>query len=151
MKQLFIFTATILACMGMRAQETGIDSVLRQIEANNKELQANAQLISSQKLESRTENNLPDPTLSYAHLWDSKNSDETVGEMVVSQSFDFPTLYITRGKMNRLKTGALDAQAATMRHAAGRKKARTDSPVGYGAQVEHGSRVGGKSYNQHLA
>ena len=96
MKQLFIFTATILACMGMRAQETGIDSVLRQIEANNKELQANAQLISSQKLESRTENNLPDPTLSYAHLWDSKNSDETVGEMVVSQSFDFPTLYITR-------------------------------------------------------
>lgn len=55
MKQLFIFTATILACMGMRAQETGIDSVLRQIEANNKELQANAQLISSQKLESRTE------------------------------------------------------------------------------------------------
>lgn len=115
MKQLFIFTATILACMGIRAQETGIDSVLRQIEANNKELQANAQLISSQKLESRTENNLPDPTLSYAHLWDSKNSDETVGEMVVSQSFDFPTLYITRGKMNRLKTGALDAQAATMR------------------------------------
>ena len=115
MKQLFIFTATILACMGMRAQETGIDSVLRQIEANNKELQANAQLISSQKLESRTENNLPDPTLSYAHLWDSKNSDETVGEMVVSQSFDFPTLYITRGKINRLKTGALDAQAATMR------------------------------------
>lgn len=115
MKQLFIFTATILACMGMRAQETGIDSVLRQIEANNKELQANAQLISSQKLESRTENNLPDPTLSYAHLWDSKNSGKTVGEMVVSQSFDFPTLYITRGKMNRLKTGALDAQAATMR------------------------------------
>ena len=115
MKQLFIFTATILAYMGMRAQETGIDSVLRQIEANNKELQANAQLISSQKLESRTENNLPDPTLSYAHLWDSKNSNETVGEMVVSQSFDFPTLYITRGKMNRLKTGALDAQAATMR------------------------------------
>ena len=105
----------ITFCSSMRAQETGIDSVLRQIEANNKELQANAQLISSQKLESRTENNLPDPTLSYAHLWDSKNSDETVGEMVVSQSFDFPTLYITRGKMNRLKTGALDAQAATMR------------------------------------
>lgn len=115
MKQIFILTAALLTCMGMRAQDTGIDSVLRQIEANNKELQANAQLISSQKLENKAENNLPDPTLSYAHLWDSKNSDETVGEMVVSQSFDFPTLYVTRGKMNRLKTGALDAQAATMR------------------------------------
>ncbi len=115
MKQIFILTAALLTCMGMRARDTGIDSVLRQIEANNKELQANAQLISSQKLENKAENNLPDPTLSYAHLWDSKNSDETVGEMVVSQSFDFPTLYVTRGKMNRLKTGALDAQAATMR------------------------------------
>lgn len=72
MKQIFILTAALLACMGMRAQDTGIDSVLRQIEANNKELQANAQLISSQKLENKAENNLPDPTLSYAHLWDSK-------------------------------------------------------------------------------
>ena len=114
MKHILI-AAALLSCIGMRAQNTGIDSVLRQIEANNKELQANAQLISSQKLENKTENNLPDPTLSYAHLWDSKNSSETVGEMVVSQSFDFPTLYVTRGKMNRLKTGALDAQAATVR------------------------------------
>lgn len=78
MKHILI-AAALLSCIGMRAQNTGIDSVLRQIEANNKELQANAQLISSQKLENKTENNLPDPTLSYAHLWDSKNSSETVG------------------------------------------------------------------------
>ena len=37
MKQIFILTAALLTCMGMRAQDTGIDSVLRQIEANNKE------------------------------------------------------------------------------------------------------------------
>lgn len=72
-KRISILSAVaLLACMGAGAQDTGIDSVLRQIEANNKELQANAQLISSQKLESKAENNLPDPTLSYAHLWDSK-------------------------------------------------------------------------------
>ena len=93
-----------------------IDFVLQQIEMNNKELKANAQLISSQKLENKTVNNLPDPTLSYAHLWDSKNSNETVGELVVSQSFEFPTIYATRGKMNRFKTGALDAQAIAFRH-----------------------------------
>lgn len=72
MKQILITTIALLICLGIRAQNQGIDSVLRQIEANNKELQANAQLISSQKLENKTENNLPDPTLSYAHLWDSK-------------------------------------------------------------------------------
>ena len=95
-KRFFIFSAAILAFAGMSAQTSGIDAVLQQIEANNKELQANSHLISSQKLENKTNNNLPDPTLSYAHLWDSKNSDATVGEMVISQSFDFPTLYARR-------------------------------------------------------
>ncbi|AVM51765.1 outer membrane protein TolC [Bacteroides zoogleoformans] len=115
MKQIFLLSAVILSSAEVCAQTSGIDDVLRQIEANNKELQANAHLIVSQKLENKTDNNLSDPTLSYAHLWDSKNSNETVSELVVSQSFDFPTLYATRGKMNRLKTNALDAQAAAFR------------------------------------
>ena len=61
----------------MRAQSIGIDEVLHRIEANNKELQANEQLITSQKLEAKTDNNLPDPTLSYAHLWGAKDKSET--------------------------------------------------------------------------
>ena len=65
-KRFFIFSAAILAFAGMSAQTSGIDAVLQQIEANNKELQANSHLISSQKLENKTNNNLPDPTLSYA-------------------------------------------------------------------------------------
>lgn len=48
MKQLLISTALFLSVAGTSAQTSGIDTVLRQIEANNKELQANAQLISSQ-------------------------------------------------------------------------------------------------------
>lgn len=115
MKRIFILSAILLTCIRIGAQNNNIDVILRQIEANNKELKANAQLISSQKLENKATNNLPDPTLSYAHLWDSTNSGETVGELVVSQSFDFPTLYATRGQMNRYKSGALDAQATAMR------------------------------------
>lgn len=115
MKKILILSAFLLFLAETSAQTSGINAILRQIEANNKELQANAQLISSQKLENKTDNNLPDPTLSYAHLWDSKESDKTVGELVVAQSFDFPTLYATRGKMNRLKTNALDAQATAFR------------------------------------
>ena len=62
MKRITILAATLFALSGLQAQ-TGIDGVLRNIETNNKELQANAQLIASQKLETRTDNNLPDPTL----------------------------------------------------------------------------------------
>lgn len=116
MKRILILSAAALILAGgMRAQSVSIDEVLHRIEANNKELQANAQLIASQKLENKSENNLPDPTLSYSHLWGAKDKDETIGELVVSQSFDFPTLYATRSQVNRLKTGALDAQSTAFR------------------------------------
>lgn len=102
---------TLTGCAGTEQHRTGI----KNIETNNKELQANAQLITSQKLESKTDNNLPDPTLSYAHLWGAKDKNETIGELVVSQSFDFPSLYATRNKLNRLKAGAYDSQADVFR------------------------------------
>ena len=114
MKQITLFTAALLTFAGMQAQNS-IDQVLRNIEANNKELQANARLISSQKLEAKTDNNLADPTLSYAHLWGSKDKSETIGELVVSQSFDFPSLYASRAKLNRLKTNSFDGQASVFR------------------------------------
>ena len=107
MKKITIFTATLLAIAGVQAQ-SNIEQVLRNIEANNKGLQANAQLISSQKLEAKTDNNLADPSLSYAHLWGAKDKNETIGELVVSQSFDFPSLYASRAKLNRLKTSSFD-------------------------------------------
>ena len=114
MKRIIIissFAATALFTLtgGVQAQNS-IEQVLKNIETNNKELQANAQLITSQKLESKTDNNLPDPTLSYAHLWGAKDKNETIGELVVSQSFDFPSLYATRNKLNRLKAGLTTAR-----------------------------------------
>ena len=116
MKQIITIGAALLLLTAGSAQaQNSIEQVLRNIETNNKELQANKQLIQSQKLEARTDNNLPDPTLSYAHLWGSKDKSETIGELVVSQSFDFPSLYATRNKLNRLKIGAYDSQADVFR------------------------------------
>ncbi|NDV65631.1 TolC family protein [Bacteroides sp. 224] len=114
MKQ-FIFTAALFLTMGAQAQTSSIDRILNEIEQNNKELKANESLIQSQKLEAKTDNNLPDPTVSYAHLWGKKNSDATVSEMVISQSFDFPTLYASRHKLNKLKMGTFDGQADIIR------------------------------------
>ena len=109
MKQIITIGAALLLLNAGSAQaQNSIEQVLRNIETNNKELQANKQL-------ARTDNNLPDPTLSYAHLWGSKDKSETIGELVVSQSFDFPSLYATRNKLNRLKIGAYDSQADVFR------------------------------------
>lgn len=110
-------TAALLALsLGAAAQtDHGIDRILRGIETNNKELQANAQLIASQKLTARSDNNLADPTLSYAHLWGNKDKNNTIGELVVSQAFDFPTLYASRAQLNRLRSTAFDGQQKRMR------------------------------------
>ena len=58
-----LVSCALLALTGEVQAQSGIEQVLKNIEANNKELQANAQLITSQKLEAKTDNNLPDPTL----------------------------------------------------------------------------------------
>ncbi|MCD7900016.1 MAG: TolC family protein [Bacteroides sp.] len=114
MKQI-IFLFSLCFAVGVNAQQNSIEQVLTQIETNNIDLKANAQLIHSQKLEARTDNNLPDPTVSYAHLWGKENSDETVSELVISQSFDFPTLYASRNKLNKLKMSSFDSQASIAR------------------------------------
>lgn len=114
MKKNIISIVALLVFTSAKAQAP-IEQVLRNIETNNKELQANTQLVASQKLESKTDNNLPDPTLSYAHLWNNKDKNNTVGELVVSQSFDFPSLYFTRNKLNQLKSGAFDGQKNVFR------------------------------------
>ena len=114
MKRIGILCACLALAAGMHAQNS-IDAILRQVEANNRQLQANAQTVRAQKLENRASNNLADPTLSYAHLWDSDDKNITVGELVIAQSFDFPSLYVSRARLNRLKGQSLDAQSNALR------------------------------------
>ena len=119
MKKIYLICSLSLALLPvtMHGQGRGsaINAILQQIEMNNKQLQSNERITAAQKLENRAANNLPDPTLSYAHLWDSDDKDITVGELVIAQSFDFPSLYVTRAKLNRMKSGSLDAQANALR------------------------------------
>lgn len=114
-KRIIIVSIAFFAVAGMCAQTSGIESILREIEKNNKELQADRQFTLSQKLENKSGNNLSDPALSYSHLWDSDNSNNTVGELIISQSFDFPTLYTSRNRVNHLKANALDARTNATR------------------------------------
>ena len=100
-------------CLSLHAQTASIDRVLESIGTNNKALQANAQLIASQKLETRTAGNLPDPAFSYAYMQGA--GEATISEMTLSQRFDFPTLYAGRRRLNRLKADAFDSQAEVFR------------------------------------
>ena len=89
--------------------------ILRQVEAHNPDLKAHARQTAAEKLDNRADNNLDDPTLEYAHVWDRDDGSITQGELIVSQAFDFPTLYAARARRNRLRAGALDAEAQAYR------------------------------------
>lgn len=111
----YILVAALALLGGGAAAQTSIDEVLRSVEANNKELQANGRLIQAQKLEARMANNLPDPSVSYTHQYGNREGMGIQGELVASQSFDFPTVYVQRGKLVRARSEGFDRQGAALR------------------------------------
>lgn len=118
MKRIIILQILLLCLAGVGAQgqhAAEIERVLSQIERNNQALQANAQDMNAQRLAAKSENNLADPTLSYAHMWNNKDKSNTIGELTISQAFDFPTLYASRASLNRLRSSAFDSQQKQLR------------------------------------
>ena len=111
------YITTLLCIIGVSplfAQST-IEDVLKQIEENNPQIKSVEHLATAEKGETRATNNLANPTVSYAHLWDSKDSGLTESELEVAQSFEFPTAYIYRRKANKEKVSAIEAYALAQR------------------------------------
>lgn len=114
MKQFIVITLLASAALSVNGQNS-IDAVLRSIEANNKELQANNQLTVSKKLEAKLDNNLPDPSVSYVHQYGNREGMGIQGELVASQSFDFPAVYVQKNKLAKSKAASFDRQGAEFR------------------------------------
>lgn len=114
MKQFIVITLLASAALSVNGQNS-IDAVLRSIETNNKELQANNQLTVSKKLEAKLDNNLPDPSVSYVHQYGNREGMGIQGELVASQSFDFPSVYVQKNKLAKSKAASFDRQGAEFR------------------------------------
>lgn len=112
MKKLII---TIAFCLPIGMQAQSIDRVLQSIGQNNKELQSQVQLLKAQKMENRTANNLPDPTVSYSSFYKNGPGPGHGTELVATQGFDFPTQYITRNRQADLANEAIDKQQQAVR------------------------------------
>ena len=110
-----IWTFAVCVALSLTAQAQQIESVLRQIEQNNKELQAQQQLTDAAKMEVRAQNNLADPTVAYSPFFADGVDGVASSEMVVSMGFDFPTLYVGRHKAGNLQREMLDRQHQAIR------------------------------------
>ena len=90
MKRLTIFAAALFAATALHAQD--VESVLAQIEHNNKNLEALRRESEAAKLEVRTQNNLEDPSVEYSPFFAHGADGIASSELVVSQGFDVPSL-----------------------------------------------------------
>jgi len=112
-KQYMIGVVGLFLAGSLQAQN--IADVLQSIERNNKELQAQLQLTEAAKMEVQTQNSLSDPTIDYSPFFAKGVDGVASSELVVSQEFDFPTLYAERRQSGKLQQEVLDRQQQAVR------------------------------------
>lgn len=76
--------------------QMSFQAVMDSVEANNKLLSASRQYSEAQKLSAKTGIYLANPSVSYDKL---NNSAGNYSEMIISQSFDFPSAYFQKSKI----------------------------------------------------
>lgn len=114
-KVLNIKWISALFLLPLAAGAQGIDEVLQSVGQHNKVLQALQSNAEAAKLEARTSNSLGDFSVQYSPFFMPDVHGVSSSELVVSQGFDFPTLYGARHKSNRLRGEAIDWQYAASR------------------------------------
>lgn len=96
-------------------QATTITDVLSQIAANNPELQSSEAANAAEELSIRCDNSLPPTSIEYSPFFRPGVSGVASSELIVSQEFDFPTLYASRSRQATLERRAADNSTAVRR------------------------------------
>lgn len=84
-----------------------MEEVLFSVRANNPELLSLEKSLEAQIIAIKGENMPEDPSVEYSSFYSSSVSGQSGSELVVSQGFEFPTLYAARHKRNELSREAL--------------------------------------------
>ena len=90
-----------------------VEDVLRSVEMNNLELKALLKGNEASSLELKQQNSLDDLSVEYSPFFNANVSGMASSELVVTQGFDFPTLYGARRKANRLRRWSTLRRAVT--------------------------------------
>lgn len=114
MKRRLIIIALCTLCLP-RLQAQGVDELLQSVAQHNKALQAQRQADAAEKTGIEAENGLEDPSVEYSSFFSKGVSGQAGSELVVSQGFDFPTVYGQRSRAGRERKEAVDLRAEALR------------------------------------
>jgi cobalt-zinc-cadmium efflux system outer membrane protein len=101
--------------VGLLAQTSEIESVLQEVEQNNKALKAMVSYMESQRLALKSTNNLPDPQFGAYLLPFGEHSTGNYTEFQISQTIEFPTVYGARGSLIDNQSIKLDLEYQSKR------------------------------------
>lgn len=113
MKSTIFAIAAFMAATSLQAQS--LTDVLASVERNNTELKALQKGNEAARLDLKQANNLEGLSVEYSPFFNSAARGIASSELVVTQGFDFPTLYGARRKAARLQGEAIDMQYRTAR------------------------------------
>ena len=105
MRSIIIGLFAIGLSLNVQAQSY-LKEVLQAVENNNLSLKAQNNYIESQKLGYKTEMNLANPEIEYEKNFSNSNGNPY--EILISQDFDFPTVYLQKNKIKKAKTANLN-------------------------------------------
>lgn len=113
MKKIILVAMAFAAVVSIEAQD--INTILKSVEQNNMELKAMLKGNEAADIEIKSENTLEDLSIEYSPFFQSETSGIASSELVITQGFDFPTLYGARKKAGKLQRNVLDMQYQTAR------------------------------------
>lgn len=109
MTRLIISVLFIYVTIAAQAQ-SGYETVLQQIEANNTTLAALRQQTEAQKLGNRTGLAPANPEVEFSYLWGNPSVIGNRTDVGITQTFDFPTAYSHRSKIANLQNENAELQ-----------------------------------------
>lgn len=113
MKKIILAAMAFAAVVSAKAQD--INAVLKSVEQNNMELKALLKGNEAADIENKSQNTLEDLSIEYSPFFQSETSGIASSELVITQGFDFPSLYGARKKAGQLQRNVLDMQYQTAR------------------------------------
>lgn len=102
-----------MCCAALQAQSVG--NILREVERNNRELSAQRKNDEASKIGIKAENAAEDPSVEYISLYNKEVEGQSASELIVSQGFDFPTLYGARHREGLERKEAINHRYEALR------------------------------------
>ena len=112
---IYISVAVLCLCGNTTMAQGDYTSVLKEIESNNIELKALRASLEAQQIENTSANNLENPSVDGSYSWSNIAQMGQKKTLSVTQPFDFPTVYIQRGKLIDIENNNLQHHYRTER------------------------------------